>query len=154
MPSDMQCDSTGLLQAGKAKAKATAPSRSALAPSNAGNVAKSAGSGRAIEDIYKKMSQLEHILARPDTYIGSVEKQQQAMWVHTGEAMVQRTIDFVPGLYKIFDEVLVNAADHSARNPTPAGKGDAGAKLPMTVLKVVVDAVRAAASPSCQQPIV
>lgn len=27
----------------------------------------------AIEDIYQKKSQLEHILLRPDTYIGSVE---------------------------------------------------------------------------------
>ena len=27
----------------------------------------------AIEDIYQKKSQLEHILLRPDTYIGSTE---------------------------------------------------------------------------------
>jgi DNA topoisomerase-2 len=27
----------------------------------------------AIEQIYQKVSQLEHVLLRPDTYIGSVE---------------------------------------------------------------------------------
>jgi DNA topoisomerase-2 len=27
--------------------------------------------GKAIEEIYQKKSQLEHILLRPDTYIGS-----------------------------------------------------------------------------------
>ncbi|OTF71002.1 hypothetical protein BLA29_014025, partial [Euroglyphus maynei] len=30
---------------------------------------------RDIEEIYQKKSQLEHILLRPDTYIGSVEKE-------------------------------------------------------------------------------
>ena len=36
------------------------------------------------QEIYQKKSQLEHILLRPDTYIGSTEKQQQQMWVHDG----------------------------------------------------------------------
>lgn len=34
---------------------------------------KPANKKMAIEDIYQKKSQLEHILLRPDTYIGSVE---------------------------------------------------------------------------------
>ena len=42
------------------------------------------GKGRAVEDQYKKLSQLEHILLRPDTYVGSVEKQQAQLWVHDG----------------------------------------------------------------------
>ena len=33
--------------------------------------------GRRVEDVYKKMNQLEHILLRPDTYIGSTEKLDQ-----------------------------------------------------------------------------
>lgn len=56
--------------------------------------------------------QLEHILLRPDTYIGSTEAQEQQLWVHDGERMVLKNIRFVPGLYKIFDEILVNAADN------------------------------------------
>lgn len=31
-------------------------------------------------------------------------------------AMVQKSINFVPGLYKIFDEILVNAADNIQRD--------------------------------------
>lgn len=121
-----------VLQAGKAKAKA--PDRKPLVPnSNAGNVPEQAGKGR-VEDVYQKMSQIEHVLKRPDMYVGGLEKQQQLMWVHDGEGMVQRTIDFAPGLYKIFDEVLVNAADHCARNPV-------GSATPMTVMKFVVDRV-------------
>lgn len=31
--------------------------------------------------------------------------------------MVQKSITYVPGLYKIFDEILVNAADNKQRDP-------------------------------------
>lgn len=46
-------------------------------------VAKPASKGgkQAIEKTYQKKSQLEHILLRPDTYIGSVEKVTEQMWV-------------------------------------------------------------------------
>uniref|UniRef100_A0A8R1U3B2 DNA topoisomerase 2 n=1 Tax=Onchocerca volvulus TaxID=6282 RepID=A0A8R1U3B2_ONCVO len=72
-----------------------------------------------IEKIYQKKSQLEHILLRPDTYIGSVERTDKApMWVYDAELerIVLRDISFVPGLYKIFDEILVNAADNKQRD--------------------------------------
>lgn len=85
---------------------------------------------RAIEDVYQKKTQLEHILLRPDTYIGSIEHQQQTLWVHDGEKMVSKSVSFVPGLYKIFDEILVNAADNKVRDST------------MDTLRVDVDEVR------------
>ncbi|XP_012272821.1 DNA topoisomerase 2 [Orussus abietinus] len=73
---------------------------------------------KTIEGIYQKKSQLEHILLRPDTYIGSVEFVQEMMWVYDAEKemMVQQEIKYVPGLYKIFDEILVNAADNKQRD--------------------------------------
>jgi DNA topoisomerase-2 len=69
---------------------------------------------------YTKKTQLEHILLRPDTYIGSVEKHTQPMWVldSAEKKIIQRQCTFVPGLYKIFDEILVNAADNKQRDPT------------------------------------
>ena len=65
----------------------------------------------AVEKIYQKKSQLEHILLRPDTYIGSVELLQQEMWIwdFDNEKMIKKEIAFVPGLYKIFDEILGRA---------------------------------------------
>lgn len=74
---------------------------------------------KTIEGIYQKKSQLEHILLRPDTYIGSVEFVTENMWVYDKEKemMVQKEIKYVPGLYKIFDEILVNAADNKQRDP-------------------------------------
>ncbi|AQK73825.1 DNA topoisomerase 2, partial [Zea mays] len=67
--------------------------------------------------MYQKKTQLEHILLRPDTYIGSVEKHTQALWIYEDGAMVNRSVTYVPGLYKIFDEILVNAADNKQRDP-------------------------------------
>merc|ERR1712224_372304 len=68
--------------------------------------------------IYQKKTQLEHILLRPDTYVGSTEHQMDDMWVYDdrSESLVYRKIDYVPALYKIFDEILVNAADHMQRS--------------------------------------
>ncbi|CAB3247791.1 unnamed protein product [Arctia plantaginis] len=79
---------------------------------------KAAGKG-TIEKIYQKKTQLEHILLRPDTYIGSVERTTETMWVFdkSKECMVQKELSYVPGLYKIFDEILVNAADNKQRDP-------------------------------------
>ncbi|KAF5822370.1 putative DNA topoisomerase (ATP-hydrolyzing) [Helianthus annuus] len=72
---------------------------------------------RTIEETYQKKTQLEHILLRPDTYIGSIEKHEQTLWVWENDQMVKRPISYVPGLYKIFDEILVNAADNKQRDP-------------------------------------
>jgi hypothetical protein len=61
-----------------------------------------------------QLSQLEHILKRPDSYIGSVETITQPMWTYDAEnkRMVHREVKYVPGFFKIVDEILVNAADN------------------------------------------
>ncbi|XP_009992519.1 PREDICTED: DNA topoisomerase 2-alpha [Chaetura pelagica] len=67
--------------------------------------------------LQRKKTQLEHILLRPDTYIGSVELVTQQMWVFDEDVGLNyRDVTFVPGLYKIFDEILVNAADNKQRD--------------------------------------
>ncbi|KAI6456336.1 DNA topoisomerase 2 [Pyricularia oryzae] len=80
-------------------------------------------------ETYQKLTQLEHIIKRPDTYIGSVERTETKMWTFNKQTglVENRIVAFVPGLYKIFDEILVNAADNSQRDKT------------MTYLKVTVD---------------
>jgi DNA topoisomerase-2 len=49
-----------------------------------------------------------------------VEKEPSLVWVLNADdtRMVQKEISFVPGLYKIFDEILVNAADNKQRDNT------------------------------------
>uniref|UniRef100_A0A667ZNP7 DNA topoisomerase 2 n=1 Tax=Myripristis murdjan TaxID=586833 RepID=A0A667ZNP7_9TELE len=82
----------------------------------------------SVERVYQKKTQLEHILLRPDTYIGSVEPVTQQMWVYDEDiGMNLREITYVPGLYKIFDEILVNAADNKQRDKN------------MSAIKITID---------------
>ena len=73
---------------------------------------------KTIEERYEKMSQQEYVLARPDSYIGSIELDTQLTWVFDEEKsrFQQREIMVSWGLYKIFDEILVNASDHVVRD--------------------------------------
>ncbi|CCW68607.1 unnamed protein product [Phytomonas sp. Hart1] len=74
---------------------------------------------KTVEQIYQKKTQHEHILARPDMYIGTIESLTDEMWVYdeADGIMKQRKCTWTPGLYKIFDEILVNAADNKVRDP-------------------------------------
>ncbi|KAK4943545.1 DNA topoisomerase 2 [Elasticomyces elasticus] len=69
---------------------------------------------KRVSEQYQKLTQLEHIIKRPDTYIGSVERTERQMWVYNTvqDSMEFREVSYVPGIFKIFDEILVNAADN------------------------------------------
>ncbi|KAJ3370984.1 DNA topoisomerase 2 [Allomyces arbusculus] len=94
----------------------TAPPRPAAAASSS---AARTGAGKTVEETYQRKSQIEHILLRPDTYIGTVEAVDAPMWVlNAANEFEYRSIHYVPGLFKIFDEILVNAADNKTRDPS------------------------------------
>ena len=60
---------------------------------------------------FDKKTPREHVLLRPDTYIGDIEPTEDIMDVYDGEKIVTKKITFSPGFFKIFDEILVNARD-------------------------------------------
>ena len=65
---------------------------------------------------YQKKTDREHILDTPDTYIGSIEEDEIWDWVlNENGRMGWGKIQTVPGLYKCFDEGVVNARDHRVR---------------------------------------
>ena len=66
---------------------------------------------------FKKHTHREHILELPDTYIGSIDTHSEERWIwNEGAGRMNRTaVEFCPGFYKLFDEVLVNALDHRVR---------------------------------------
>lgn len=73
---------------------------------------------------YQKKTDRQHILDAPDTYIGSIEKGEQTLNLMEGETSIKTrtTSEIVDGLYKIYDEAVVNARDHATRmaqNPAP-----------------------------------
>jgi len=88
------------------------------------------GKRLSVERIYQKKTQREHILLRPDSYIGSTENAVKSMWIwnEDSRAIVMKEISYNPGLYKIFDEILVNAADNKQRDPS------------MNQIKITIDA--------------
>jgi DNA topoisomerase-2 len=64
---------------------------------------------------YIKLEPREHVLARPGMYIGSLESDKINTWIFENNTMKMKTINYISGLYKIFDEILVNALDHIIR---------------------------------------
>ncbi|RLN88398.1 hypothetical protein BBJ28_00004299 [Nothophytophthora sp. Chile5] len=81
----------------------------------------------SVESIYQKKTPLEHVLLRPGMYIGSVEAVKDSMWMMSADSastsddgelrMKQQAVEYVPALYKIFDEIIVNAVDNKVRDP-------------------------------------
>ena len=70
-------------------------------------------------DKYQKFTPLEHILKRPDSYVGSIEEQTSELhWILSEDkmSMIQKPIKFRPAFQKIFDEILVNAIDQSSED--------------------------------------
>ena len=54
---------------------------------------------KTVEETYQKLTQLEHVLLRPDSYIGSTEMNRTKLWVFDVDAgLNQREVTYVPGL--------------------------------------------------------
>ena len=66
---------------------------------------------------YQKKTDKQHILDNPDTYIGSIENVDADMWVYddSTQKIILKQIEYIPGLYKLFDEGIVNCRDHVIR---------------------------------------
>ena len=86
---------------------------------------------------YTKKQLEEHILELPDTYIGSIDTATQSRWIFDPaiKRMVWKKIEFCPGFFKIFDEILVNATDHYTRQQERIRKKEAGVN-PVTQIRI------------------
>lgn len=107
--------------------------------SKATKASTSKGADETIANKYQKLEQRQHVLTRPGMYIGSIEEDTYDTWVFDSASskMVKREIKYIPGLFKIFDEILVNAIDHSVRLKA-AKESDASVQLLKTI-KVTID---------------
>ena len=93
---------------------------------------------------YQKMTDLEHILKKPDTYIGSIQLTECTEYTAVNQTdgttgIGLATFTHIPALYKLVDEGLVNMRDHVIRQAQAIkdGKPDA---MPVTSIDVEVDA--------------
>jgi DNA topoisomerase-2 len=106
-------------------------------------VSKNTQEQDALSKQYQKKSDKEHVLDNPDTYIGSREKVDETLWVFSEgkpeggggnvevssetssevgsvsdantSRFINKEIKYIPGLYKLFDEGVVNCRDHVIR---------------------------------------
>ena len=81
----------------------------------------------------------QHILDNPDTYIGSVETIDAHLWIldESSEKIVEKNICFVPGLFKLFDEAIVNGRDHVVRMAAKVA-ANVENSLPVTYIDVSI----------------
>ena len=87
---------------------------------------------------YEKVTQLEHVLLRPDTYVGSVKKLNHfnqyiadLMDITTPNLSFKSEVMLCPAAIRVFTEILSNALDNISRS-----KED---KVSMTKIKVTFD---------------
>ena len=67
----------------------------------------------------QKLTHIEHILKRPDSYVGPVDLNVEPYWVLNSNKsqFEKKNIKYSPALLKIFDEILVNAIDRNSMHP-------------------------------------
>jgi DNA topoisomerase-2 len=112
-------------------------------------MASAATTDSSLSSKYQKMTDLEHILKKPDTYIGSIQltecTEYTALSAATGlnaaaeTSIGLATFTHIPALYKLVDEGLVNMRDHVIRQAQAIKDGKPNA-LPVTSIEVEVDA--------------
>ena len=69
-----------------------------------------------LENTYQKKTDKEHILDNPDTYVGSIENVEQPLYIMNEDGkIIEKTMEYNPGLFKLFDEGIVNCRDHYIR---------------------------------------
>jgi DNA topoisomerase-2 len=72
---------------------------------------------KKIEDKYKVLDQISHILLRPGTYVGSNKPGLFNKFIISDDGkIIQKELTIIPSFIKIFDEVVTNSVDEHKRN--------------------------------------
>ena len=87
---------------------------------------------------YQKLTDREHILKKPDTYIGSIENTDHDDYIFDDGKIVAKEFQYIPGLYKLFDEGIVNCRDHVIRQ-AHAVKDNIANALPVSNIDITID---------------
>lgn len=88
---------------------------------------------------YQKLTDKEHILKKPDTYIGSIENTEHEGYIFDSDKIISKEFQYIPGLYKLFDEGIVNCRDHVIRQ-AQAVKDKIENAIPVSNIEITIDA--------------
>ncbi|NTW91284.1 MAG: hypothetical protein HGA35_05085 [Erysipelotrichaceae bacterium] len=61
------------------------------------------------------MSDVEHVLLRPNTYLGSIDETESEEYIFHDDKFSLEKVSYVPGLLKIINEIIDNAVDEGIR---------------------------------------
>lgn len=88
---------------------------------------------------YQQKTDKQHILDNPDTYIGSIEQVESKMWIMNNDntQIIEKEIDYIPALFKLFDEGIVNCRDHVIRMQQAINNGVEKA-LPVSYINISI----------------
>ena len=89
---------------------------------------------------YQKLTDREHILKKPDTYIGSIENTDHDDYIFNNDdnKIISKGFQYIPGLYKLFDEGIVNCRDHVIRQEQAVSSQLENA-LPVSNIEINID---------------
>ena len=82
---------------------------------------------------YQKKELQQHIYDTPDTYVGGCDLIEEQLPLFNEDKIEIKNIEYIPALYNIFNEILVNARDQVIRLN---GVKDCN---PVTAIKVTID---------------
>ena len=88
---------------------------------------------------YQQKTDKQHILDNPDTYIGSVEEVDADLWIldDSNDKIIEKNMKYIPGLFKLFDEGIVNCRDHVVRMLQAIANGQADC-LPVNNIEISI----------------
>ena len=103
------------------KNKSTTPKSKSTTPKNKSttkiSIEENTLEQNDLAQMYQMKTDKQHVLDNPDTYTGSMDLTDYDTFIYDEEskAIVAKQITIIPGLYKLFDEGIVNCRDHCVR---------------------------------------
>ena len=93
----------------------------------------------ALANKYQKKSDKQHVLDNPNMYIGPVEQVDSNLWLlnETGDKIIEKNTSYIPGLFKLFDEGVVNCRDHVIRMDKSCKDGIANS-IPVSYIDISI----------------
>lgn len=76
-----------------------------------------AAAPKSIEDKYRKLTDIEHVLHRPGMYVGSTNSREEDVYLISEGKFQKSKVLWNPAFMKIFDEIISNSVDEHRRNP-------------------------------------
>lgn len=72
---------------------------------------------KTVEEQFKALSEVEHILLRPGMWLGSIKEEQRMMFLYNVDnaQMEMREATYIPAMLKVVDEIISNSCDEYRR---------------------------------------